>query len=109
MATPPKGAKKPTDRRSKASSDGSHKVEVNGRAWTVSAEALDDFELLDDLGEIETGNAAPMPRVLKRLLGAEQYREALDSLRDPETGRVGVEAGADFVRAVFEELPQGNG
>ena len=101
--TTPAGVKKPSDRKPKASD--THEVEVNGRTWTVAADALDDFELLDDLSEIDNENASRMPRALKRLLGPEQYKEALNSIRDPKTGRVGVEAGAEFVKALFEALP----
>lgn len=102
MATP----KKPQDH--KPAADGTHRVEANGRTWTIEAESLDDFELLDDLGEIEAGNPSRLPKALKRLLGTEQYRAALDSLRDADSGRVGVEAGAEFIKAIFEGLPQGN-
>lgn len=99
--------KAPQDRKPKAGEP--HRVEVDGRTWTVDSDALDDFELLDDLGEIEAGNAARLPRALRRLLGAEQYKRAIESLRDGDTGRVPVEAGAEFIKAVFEGLPQGNG
>lgn len=100
MAAP----KTPQDRKPKASA---HLVaSVAGRDWTIDKDALDDFELLDDLGEIEAGNAARMPRVLRRLLG-DQYRAALDTLRDDD-GKVRVEVGATFVRELFEALPQGN-
>lgn len=102
MATP----KKPADHQPKATDQ--YDVDVDGKKWTVAKAALDDFELLDDLGEIESGNGARMPSALKRLLGREQYRDALEHLRDPKTGVVGVEAGSDFVRAIFEGLPQGN-
>lgn len=102
MATAPKP---PQDRLPKAGAPLT--ATVAGQEWTVDRDALDDFELLDDLGEIEDGNAARMPRVLRRLLG-DQYKAALDTIRDPQTGKVGVEAGAQFVRELFEALPQGN-
>lgn len=100
MSTTPK---KPQDRKTKA--DAPLTAEVGGRTWTVERDAMDDFELLEDLGEVEAGNAARLPRVLRRLLGADQYREAMDHLRD-DAGKVGVEAGANFVRDLFEGLPQ---
>ncbi len=104
--TIPAGAKRPTDRRKSASTK-TLTATAAEREWTVPTDALDDFELLDDLDEIENGNAARLPRALKRLLG-DQYRDALDAIRDEGSGRVGVEAGADFVRELFESLPQGN-
>jgi len=101
MAAP----KVPQDRRPKASD--ALVAKVAGQDWMIDKDALDDFELLDDLGEIEAGNASRLPRVLRRLLGAEQYKTALDSLRGDD-GKVRVEAGAEFVREIFEALPQGN-
>ena len=98
----------PQDRKPKASkATEDFTVTVAGRDWTVAREALDDFELLDDLGAVEAGNPARLPSVLRRLLG-EQYAAALDTIRDEKTGRVGIEAGNDFVKAVFEALNQGN-
>jgi len=101
MAAP----KTPQDRRPKGSNN--FVASVNGCDWTVSPDALDDFELLDDLGEVEAGNAARLPRVLRRLLG-DQYRDALEALRDADTGRVRLEPATEFVQAIFEGIKQGN-
>src|SRR5690606_15805402 len=84
-----KGAKRPEDKKAastvKAQADGATIVaEVEGREWTISQDALDDFELLDDLAELENGNAVRLPSALKRLLGAEQYREAMAVLRNEQ-------------------------
>lgn len=107
MATPPKGAKRPADRKPKAPAevDGNYVVTVHGESWTISKEALDDFELFEDIGEIDKGNPARLPSALKRLLGSEQYPKAMDTLRDPETGRVGMKDGLEFFSEVFEALP----
>jgi len=100
----PASAKKPQDRKPKATDAPDHRtVTVAGKDWTVSTEALDDFELLDDLGELEDGNAARLPSIMKRLLG-DDYRAALDSIRDENTKRVSIEAGGDFVKAILEGL-----
>lgn len=103
-----KGAKQPEDKKAastvKAQADGATIVaEVEGREWTISQDALDDFELLDDLAELENGNAVRLPSALKRLLGAEQYREAMAVLRN-EQGRVTVEAGGKFVQDVLTSV-----
>lgn len=100
MAAP----KTPQDRKPKAGAPLT--ATVAGKEWVVDRDALDDFEMLDDLGEIEAGNAARLPRVLRRLLG-DQYKAALDTLRGDD-GKVRVEAGAQFARDLFEALPQGN-
>lgn len=103
--TVPAGAKKPTDRKPKAEDAPSVlTVTLRDVDWTIEPEALDDFELLDDIRETEVGNATRLPSVLNRLLGAEQSRKAMDVLRDKTTGRVSIEAGAEFVGEIFEEL-----
>ena len=104
MPDVPKGAKTPEDRKPKTAPKSDVKTATaGGREWEVPAGALDDFELLDDLGQIEQGNPARLPSVLRRLIG-DQWSEAMDSIRDKDTGRVGVEAGAVFVREIMESL-----
>ena len=103
MATPPKGAKVPQDRQQKATEqDGDRTVTVAGRDWTVPADALDDFELLDDLGALEDGNAARLPRIMRRLLG-DDYKAALDVIRDDD-GRVRIEPAGEFIQELLGGL-----
>lgn len=80
-------------------------VNVRGVDYTLEPGALDDFELLDDLSEVEvTRNAARMPSILRRLLGRPQSQAALDTLRDPKTGRITVEVGAAFVQELWDAI-----
>ena len=104
----PANAKKPADKKPKA-----EKVEepttvtatVSGKEWVVPVEALDDFELLDDFNVLEAdGDISRLPAILKRLLGDEQWRDALNTIRDEKTGRVSIEAGADFVNSLMGEI-----
>lgn len=97
----PASAKKPQDRKPKTDKDGNRTVTVHGVDLTVSGNALDDFELLDDLNALDEGKGGKLPSVLRRLIGQEKYAEAMDALRDPETGRVSVEAGGKFVNDVI--------
>src|SRR5690606_20893967 len=54
MPTPPKNAKQPADHKPKAAEvDNERTITVRGVEVTVAADALDDFELLDDLAELE--------------------------------------------------------
>ena len=101
----PANAKKPADKKPKA-----EKVEeptsvtatVAGKDWVVPLSALDDFELLDDFNVLESdGDPTRLPAILKRLLGDEQWRDALNAIRDKETGRVTIEAGGDFVTSLM--------
>lgn len=103
-ATIPVGARKPEDRKPKADSgSGDVTVTVDGRDWIVPRAAMDDFEVLDDMASIEAGDMSRMPAVLRRLIG-DQWREAMASLRDSETGRVTVEAGAVFLNEIVRGL-----
>lgn len=79
-------------------------VTVRGVEYVIPEGARDDFELLDDLGRADEGDTSRFPAILRRLLGPVQTRIALDSLRDPETGRVSVDAGTDFVLELFRAL-----
>ena len=68
----------------------------------VPDEALDDFELLEDLAEIdETENAAKVLSVYKRLLGTEQFKALKEHLRG-ESGRVSTKLMMDTLAEIFE-------
>ena len=101
----PDGAKKPEDHKPKATADGDVKVAmIHGKEWTIPGDALDDFELLDDINELEANqNAARLPSILRRLIG-DQWREAMDLLRNKDTGRVSLEDGGKFVEDVLKEI-----
>ena len=101
----PDGAKVPQDRKPKDEpKPETLTAYVRGREWSVPADALDDFELLDDLNALEQkGDATRLPAVLRRLLG-EQWRDAMDVMRNTETGRVSVEAGSEFVMDLMGAL-----
>ena len=81
-------------------------VTVLDREWTVPTAALDDFELMGDIAEVQNGGQGVirMPSLLRRLLGDAQYADAMDACRDTETRRVTVEAGVSFVMSLMEAL-----
>ena len=103
MTEIPAGAKKPTDRKSAKADDGPLEVVVRGATITVPRDALDDFELLDDMSQLENGNPSRMPSLLRRLVG-EQWKDVLDLARDKDTGRVSIEAGALLVQEIMEGI-----
>ena len=101
----PAGVKVPQDRKPKDEpKPETLTAAVKGREWSVPSDALDDFELLDDLNALEQrGDVTRLPSVLRRLLG-EQWRDAMDVMRDETTGRVSVEAGSEFVMELMGAL-----
>ncbi len=90
-------------------------VTVRGLTWVVPAEALDDFELLDDLDRLGTNrDGTRLPAILRRLLPdlpdpaggilpVSQWRAAMDVLRGAN-GRVTTEAGELFVADLMAAL-----
>lgn len=100
----PPSVKQPQDHQKAFVADDDHlTATVKGRDWRVPKAALDDFELLDDMSQLEQGNASRLPSVLRRLIG-EQWQDAMATVRDKATGRVTVEAGAGFVSELMESL-----
>lgn len=102
---PKRAPKKPQDHKPKAEKpevekiDGGHRVTYMGATVTIEDDALDDFELLDDIGALQQGDPARLPSVLRRLVG-DQWREVMVALRG-ENGRVSIESGGQFVSEVL--------
>lgn len=96
--------KAPEDRRPKAEESDDLKVTCRGQEWTIAKDALDDWELMDDLGRADAGNPAFMASALRRLLGPQQTVAAMNLLRDKKTGRVSLESGGEFAQELFLAL-----
>jgi len=80
------------------------RTNVGGITVTVTEEALDDFELLDDIRAAgDDGDASRLPSLLRRLVG-DDYKRILNELRDPVTRRVSAKRGSQFVWDVFGAL-----
>jgi hypothetical protein len=122
MPNPPAGATKPQDHQPKVDKPKVEKVEIDlpdgfddddkpkfrkvtlrDVEVTVPDEALDDFEVLDDIRAVQDQNdASRLPSLLRRLVG-DQYRAVLDQLRGAN-GRVTTSDGAQFVLDLFQAL-----
>lgn len=59
----------------------------SGFEYNLDETALDDYELLEDLCELDNGNTARTISALNRLLGTEQKDRLKEYLRE-ENGRV---------------------
>lgn len=94
-------AKTPQDHKTK--SDGT--VTVQGVTLSITAEDLDDFELLDYLSRINEGDPLAVGPFMHRLVpDRAKFREVMDTLRHPETGRVPSEAVAQFMKELLAAL-----
>ena len=84
--------------------DGGRKVTISGVTVTVSDEAINDFELLDDLRAVDVDkNASRLPALLRRLVDAD-YPLVMEALRDKDSGRVTIPAAMAFIKDLFGAL-----
>lgn len=96
-------AAKPADRKPKVETvDGVSTVEIKGITVSVDKDALDDFELLDDLAKMQDGDGARIAAVAHRLFG-DQFKTVMEGLRG-ENGRVSVESATEFIGELLTAL-----
>lgn len=112
MAAP----KKPQDHQPKATkpkvarTDTGFEVSHGGVTVKIEETALDDFELLRDLGKMqdaalpESKRLSMVTSVFDRFFGEEQGALVLNALRDPKTKRVTVMAASAYLFEVFGAL-----
>lgn len=110
----PPGAKQPADHKPKTEKAAKPVVkqvesgkEITHRGFTVTVDddALNDFELLGDMRRMDdTKDPSFFPQMLRRLLGEDEFRIAMDGLRNPDTGRVSAQDGVQYVEDVFEAI-----
>ncbi|MFF2054113.1 hypothetical protein ACFVU2_21080 [Leifsonia sp. NPDC058194] len=104
--------KKPEDHLEKAEKpkitkvDGGRTVTLRGITVTVPDDALDDFELVEEIGLVQYGTDADrvrMPLILRRLVSDDDYRKVMEGLRGPN-GRVRFQTGIEFIQELFGAL-----
>jgi hypothetical protein len=117
MAAP----KRPQDHKPKAEKPKAAKPQVTrtdkgfqvvhgGVSISIDAAALNDFELLRDLGRMqdvalpEARRLSMVTSVFDRFFGEEQGARVINSLRDKKTNRVTVQAASVFLFEVFGAL-----
>lgn len=112
MAAP----KKPQDHQPKIAkpkvtrSDTGFEVVHGGLTILIDTAALNDFELLRDLGKMQDAALSDSKRlsmvtsVFDRFFGEEQGARIINALRDKETGRVTVQAASTYLFEVFGAL-----
>lgn len=94
---------KPADRKPKVETvDGKSTVTIKGVTVTVEKDALDDFELLDDLAKMQDGDGARIASVAHRLFG-DEFKKVMDGLRG-ENGRVSVETASEFISELLAAI-----
>ena len=72
----------------------------SGFEYEVSDEAMNNFELIEVLAEVDT-NPLQLPRLVKMLLGDEQKKKLADHLRT-ESGTVPLDAISVEIMEIFQ-------
>lgn len=83
-----------------------HGKTSSGFEYELDEAALDDYELLEDLCELDEGNMAKTSSVLKRLIGVEQKERLKEHLRT-ETGRVPMSKMMAEIEEIFKNVKEG--
>lgn len=78
----------------------------SGFEFTIEDEALDDYELLEALCDVDHGNAGMLPLIVTHLLGEEQKENLKNHIRK-ENGRVSASKMIEEVIEIFHANDQG--
>lgn len=78
----------------------------SGFQFKIEDQALDDYEILEMLTEIDDGNGALVPKMIERLLGKEQKEALKEHLRNKE-GKVSTRNMMIEVMDIFKSSNEG--
>ena len=84
-------------------------IKVSWKSWfifTIQEGALDDYELLEELREIDKGNTSLIVDVIEKIIGSEQKEQLKKHVRD-ETGRVSIKRMVDEIGEILRGNQQG--
>ena len=74
----------------------------SGFQYSIDQEVMDDYELLEDLCEVDNGNAGKITAAARRLLGNEQLKALKEHLRN-ENGRVPASKMIEEISQIFKD------
>lgn len=78
----------------------------SGFKFELDEEALDDYELLENLCALDNGDASKITTVAKQILGKEQTDALKDHLRN-EKGRVSAKKMIEEITQIFQSQTAG--
>lgn len=79
----------------------------SGFHFEIKKEALDDYELLEVLAQIDAGDTSKLPEMIDRLLGTEQKCVLKEHVRKlSKEGRVSAEKMFTEVADIFEQCKE---
>lgn len=77
-----------------------------GFEFSLEDEAMDDYELLEVVSKIDTGDYTLVPSMIEMLLGKEQKEKLKDHIRN-KNGKVSVKNMMEEVMEIFKESTPG--
>lgn len=80
-------------------------ITETGFEFEVDVQALDDWEVLEQLSEMEEGNMLYAPRFVKKILGKEQGKALIEHCR--VDGRVPTEKVLSEIFDIFSKIKEG--
>ena len=80
------------------------RVTVNDITVELEQDALNDWEFLEDVADLQNGDGAKSVSMSRRLFG-DDYDAVKEHFRDARTGRVSSADFQEFVQAVLEAVP----
>lgn len=87
-AKQPQDHKKPKKSAAQLEAEGSDiPLEYAGQTYIIERAALDDVELLELVGDLADGDAMLLPKIVRKVLGAAQWKKFKDANRD-DAGRI---------------------
>ena len=81
-------------------------IEFEGAQYSVDKDAVNDLDVMEDLADIQADpeqNSAMMVRVIRKIVGREQWNKFKDSQRN-EAGRVTGDNLEAFINKIFRAV-----
>jgi hypothetical protein len=89
--------------RKQSDNNNTERVIIKGKTFKIDKDAFNDLEVLEALSELENGNSLVLPKLIKKIVGSENYTRMLSVLKD-EKDRVPIESVADLFVKLSEKL-----
>ncbi|WP_448861696.1 hypothetical protein [Dorea sp.] len=80
----------------------------SGFTYEIPEEALDDYELFEDLCAVDNGEVGKITKVARGYLGNDQMQRLKDHVRNKETGRVSLKKMVEEITNIMMNNKQGN-
>lgn len=81
-------------------------VEVRGVGLDIDPKLFDDLDVIELVADVNDGTpqgSLMIVPLIKRITG-DRYQDVKEALRDPDTGRVPIDAVGEFVSELMKEL-----